>query len=63
MTKGKIILIQKDLKKENILSKYRRITCLPMMWKVLTKYIKKKLYYLLKSPDYFRKSRKGVAKE
>ena len=36
MTKGKIILIQKDLPKGNILSNYRPGTCSPLMWKILT---------------------------
>ena len=36
MTKGRTILIQKDKSKGNIASNYRPITCLPLMWKLLT---------------------------
>ena len=45
MTKGKTTLIQKDPNKETASNNYRPITCLPMMWKILTAQIKEK--YLL----------------
>ena len=36
MTKGKTALIQKDPSKGTAPNNYRPITCLPMMWKILT---------------------------
>ena len=36
MTKGRTTLIQKDPNKGTAPSNYRPITCLPMMWKILT---------------------------
>ena len=36
MTRGKTVLIQKDKNKGTIASNYRPITCLPIMWKIMT---------------------------
>ena len=42
---------------------YRPITCLDMMWKILTAHIKKKFITRLNAVDSFRKKRKVAAKE
>ena len=42
MTKGKTTLIQKDPSKGTAPNNYRPITCLPMMWKILTAQIREK---------------------
>ena len=47
MTKGKTTLIQKDPSKGTAPNNYRPITCLPMMWKILTAQIREKIYYSL----------------
>ena len=47
MTKGETTLIQKNLSKGTVPKNYRPITCLPMMWKILTAQIKEKIYYSL----------------
>ena len=47
MTKGKIILIQKDPRKRTALINYRPITCLHMMWKILMAQIREEIYYSL----------------
>ena len=44
MTKGKTTLIQKDPFKGTAPDNYRPITCLPMMWKILTAQIREKIY-------------------
>ena len=36
LTRGRTSLIQKDKSKGNVASNYRPITCLPLMWKLLT---------------------------
>ena len=36
MTKGRTVLIQKDRSKGTVASNYRPITCLPLVWKLLT---------------------------
>ena len=45
MTKGKTTLIQKDPSKGTPPNNYRLITCLPMMWKILTAQIREKVFY------------------
>ena len=36
LTRGRTSLLQKDKSKSNVASNYRHITCLPLMWKLLT---------------------------
>ena len=45
ITKGKTALNQKDPYKGTAPNNYRPITCLPMMWKILTAQIREKIYY------------------
>ena len=47
ITKGKTTLIQKDPIKVTALNNYRPISCLPVMWKILTAQIRKKNHYSL----------------
>ena len=44
MTKGKTTLIQKDPEKGNAVSNYCPITCLQLMWKLLTSLLAKIVY-------------------
>ena len=44
MTKGRTILMQKDKEKGKAASNYRTITCLPLVWKLLTGVIAKEVY-------------------
>ena len=53
MPKKKTTLIQKDTLKRTAPSNYRPITCLPMMWKILTAQIKDKIYYTFTSRGIF----------
>ena len=62
MTKGKTILIQKDPSKRTAPNNYRPITCLPMMWKILTAQVREKIYYSLKSRGLFPDEQKGCHK-
>ena len=62
MTKGKTTLIQKDSSKGNASNNYRPITCLSMMWKILTSHIRKKIYYSLISRGLFPNEQKGCRK-
>ena len=63
MTKRKSTLIQKDPSKETDPNNYRPITCLPMMWKMLTAQIREKIYYSLTSHGLFHVEQKGAAKD
>ena len=62
MTKGKTTLIQKDPSKGTAPNNYRPITCLPMMWKILTAQIREKIYYSLTSCGLFPGEQKGCRK-
>ena len=62
MTKGMTTLIQKDRSKGTAPNNYRSITCLPMMWKILTAQIREKIYYSLKSRGLFPFRQKGYRK-
>ena len=62
MTKGKTTLIQKDLSKGTAPNNYRPITCLPMMWKLLTAQIREEIYYSLTRRGLFPDERKGCRK-
>ena len=59
LTKGKTTLIQKDPSKETAANNYRPITCLPMMWKILTAQIRENMYYSLTSCRLFHDEQKG----
>ena len=62
MTKGRTTLIQKDPNKGTAPNNYRPITCLPMMWKILTAQIREEIYHSLKSLGLFPDEQKGCCK-
>ena len=62
MTKGKTTLIQKDPLKGTSSNNYTPITCLSMMWKILTDRIRKEVYYSLTSRGLFPEEQKECCK-
>ena len=62
MTKRKTTLIQKDPSKRTAPDNYRPITCLPMMWKILTVQIREEIYHLITSCELFPEEQKGCCK-
>ena len=62
MTKGKTTLIQKDPSKGTAPNNYRPITCLPMIWEILTAQIRKTIYSSLTSCRLFPNEQKGCHK-
>ena len=62
MIKGKTTLIQKDPSKGTAPNNYRPITCLTMMWKILTAQIRVKIYYSLRSCGLFTDEQKACHK-
>ena len=62
MTKGKTTLIQKDPSKGTAPNNYGPITCLPMMWKILTAQIRENIYYSLISRGLYPNKQKGCGK-
>ena len=63
MTKGKTILIQKDKKQGNAANNYRPITCLPILWKLLTGVIANELYEYLESNSILPEEQKGCRRK
>ena len=62
MTTGRTYLIQKDPKKGSAASNYRPITCLPIMWKLLTGIIADEMYQHLESESLLCDEQKGCKK-
>ena len=59
LTKGRTVLIQKDKAKENIASNYRPITCLPLVWKLLTCILADEIYDYLEKKILLPEEQKG----
>ena len=62
MVKGRTVLIQKDPPKGTQTNNYRPITCLPMMWKLLTEIMGEKLYHHLERKRLLKDEQKGCRK-
>ena len=60
--KGRTVLIQKDRTKGTVASNYRPITCLPLMWKLLTGTLAEKVYHHLLVNEVFPDEQKGCRK-
>ena len=63
MTKGKTTWIQKDPSKGTAPNNYRPITCLPLMWKILTAQICEKIYHSFVWHRLFPEERMDVTRE
>ena len=62
MTKGRTVLFMKDVLKGNIASNYRPITCLPLVWKLLTGMISDEMYSFLEESNLLPEEQKGCRK-
>ena len=63
MVNGKTTLIVKDKTKGNLVSNFRPITCLPMMWKLFTGIIAEEIYSHLESNNILPVEQKGCRKK
>ena len=60
MKHGRTVLCQRDLRKgKNAVENYRPITCLPLMWKILTGMITEEIYDHLEREKLLPEERKG----
>ena len=59
MTHGRTVLCQKDVRKGNVVENYRPITCLPLMWKLLTGMIAEEMYNYLEQEKLLPDEQKG----
>ena len=62
LTRGKTSLVQKDKSKGNVASNYRPITCLPLIWKLLTGVIADQIYAHLDQEKLLPEEQKGHRK-
>ena len=59
MTHGRTVLCQKDPRKGNAEENYCPITCLPLMWKILTRVIAEEMYHYLEQEKLLPEEQKG----
>ena len=62
MTKGRTVLLMKDPEKGATAENYRPITCLPVMWKLLTGIIAEYVYEFLDTENLLPDEQKGCRK-
>ena len=62
LTEGRTALLWKDKSKGNIASNYRPITCLPLMWKLLSGVIADQIYGHLDQQKLLSEEQKGYRK-
>ena len=62
LTRGRTSLLQKDKSKGNVASNYRPVTCLPLMWKLLTGVIANQIYAHLDQEKLLPEEQKGCRK-
>ena len=63
MTHGRTVLCQKDPQKGNTGDNYRPITCLPLMWELLTGVIAEEIYNYLEREKILPEEQKRCKKE
>ena len=63
MTTGRTALVQKDKSKGNVGNNYKPITCLPVMWKLLTDIISERLYNYLEETNTIPHQQKGCRRK
>ena len=62
LTRGRTSLLQRDNSKGNVASNYRPITCLPLIWKLLTGVIADQIYAHLDQEKLLPEEQKGCRK-
>ena len=62
MTFGKTVLCQKDPAKGSAVDNYRPISCLPLMWKLMTGMFAEKMYSYLERENVLPSEQKGCCK-
>ncbi len=63
MTTGRTVLCVKDIRKGNAADNYRPISCLPLMWKVLTGIAADQIYTYMEEREFFPDEQKGCKRK
>ena len=62
MVTGKTLLCIEEIQKGKLVSNFRPITCLPLIWKLLTGILAEELYEYLKKQVYYHGDKRDAAK-
>ena len=63
MTYGKTVLCLKDPEKGSAVDNYRPISCLPLMWKLLTGILANEMYEFIEKNNIFPEEQKGCKRK
>ena len=63
LTKGRTVVCQKDSQTGNAVDNFRPISCLPLMWNLMTGIISDVLYEFIVESDYLPLEQKGCKKK
>ena len=63
LTKGRTVLCQKDPQKANAVDNFRPISCLPLMWKLMTGIISDCIYTFLDENEMLPVEQKGCSRK
>ena len=63
MTYGRTVLCQKDPAKGSSVENFKPITCLPLMWKLLTGIISEDMYYFMENENILPEEQKGCRRK
>ena len=63
MTYGRTALCQKHIAKGNSVENFRPITCLPLMWKLLTGNVSEDIYCFMENENLFPEEQKGCRRK
>ena len=63
LTHGRTVLCQKDRRKGNAVENYRPISCLPLMWKLMTGTIADEMYEYLENEHLLPDEQKGCRRK
>ena len=63
MTKGRTVLVMKDKDERGEVTNFRPITCLPIMWKLLTGVLADKMYEHLEEKQLLQEEQKGCRRK
>ena len=63
MTYGRTVLCHKDAAKGNSVENFRPITCLPLMWKLLTGIVSEDIYCFMENEHLFPEEQKGYRRK
>ena len=59
ITKGRSVLIERDKSKDRVASNYRPVSCLLLIWKLMTRGMAQELFWFLEIANMIQEKQKG----